>query len=134
MRASAVLAVLLSVFLTNNTASAQQPPLSEERSELLLELICNTEKVATLIRQQNFGAVWYPTLRAKDAALALDQHHVSDLLKAKRPLLHSAVKRLTISAWQIERAADTGEATKLLRLQVRFSDAAEEIQELYATR
>ena len=50
------------------------------------------------------------------------------------PRMASAVKRLTLAAWQIDAAGDLGNRERLMPLYRDFSAAIEDIQKIYETR
>ena len=80
------------------------------------------------------SAVWYPAIGAKDVALTLEQNHINDVPEARRAEMASAVKRLTLAAWQIDAAGDLGNRERLLPLYRDFSAAIADIQTIYGTR
>ncbi len=71
---------------------------------------------------------------AKDVALTLEQNHMNDVPEARRADMASAVKRLTLAAWQIDAAGDLGNRERLLPLYRDFSAAIADIQTIYGTR
>jgi Cu/Ag efflux protein CusF len=107
--------------------------LPSTRPELLAELAKRAQSVKMLLDEGNLSGVWYPAIGAKDVALALEEN-TSDLPEAQRARLSSAVKRLTLAAWQIDAAGDLGNREKLLPLYRDFSAAIEDIQAVYGNR
>jgi Cu/Ag efflux protein CusF len=101
--------------------------------ELLAELAKRAQSVKTLLEEGNLSAVWYPAIGAKDVALALEEN-INNLPEAQRARMASAVKRLTLAAWQIDAAGDLGNRERLLPLFRDFSAAIEDIQKVYGTR
>ena len=75
---------------------------------LFNELAERADSVKMLLDEGNLGALWYPAIRAKDVALALEQSHANEIPEGERPEMTSAVRRLTMAAWQIDAAGDLG--------------------------
>ncbi len=73
------------------------------------------KSVKTLLDEGNLGGLWYPAIGAKDVALALEENHMNELPEAQRPKMASAVKRLTLAAWQIDAAGDLGNRERCCR-------------------
>ena len=90
--------------------------------------------MTTLLDRRQSGGLWYPAIGAKDVALALEDNHVNDLPEAQRPKLASAVKRLTLAAWQIDAAGDLGNKDLRAAVVQDFSAAVADIQAAYGTR
>jgi len=116
-----------------STSVASGAPLPTTTRELLVELATRAQSVKTLMDQGNLSGVWYPAIGAKDVALALEKNHINDVPEARRLEMASAVKRLTMAAWQIDAAADLGNIWRLLPLYRDFSAAIEDIQNVYGT-
>ncbi len=106
-------------------------PLPETTQGLVAELQKNMDSVTREWQAGHLNAVWYPALRAKDVALKLQEDHDSDVTALKQPELTSAVKQVTLSAWQIDSAGDLGNKEKMAVLYDVFHAAAEEILGLY---
>src|SRR5262249_40271402 len=113
---------------------APEEPLPTTTAELLAELAKRAQSAKTLLDQGNLSAVWYPAIGAKDVALALEQSRMNDVPEARRADMTSAVKRLTLAAWQIDAAGDLGNKERLLPLYRDFSVAIADIQTIYGTR
>ncbi len=111
-----------------------EEPLPTTTPELLTELAKRAQSVKMLLDEGNLPSLWYPAIRAKDVALALEENHMNELAEAQRPKMVSAVKRLTLAAWQIDAAGDLGNKELLLPLYRDFSAAAADIQSAYETR
>ena len=109
-------------------------PLPTTTPELLAELAKRAESVKMLLDEGNLPGLWYPAIRAKDVALALEESHMNDVPEAQRPKMASAVKRLTLVAWQIDAAGDLGNKELLLPLYREFSAAITDIQSAYETQ
>jgi Cu/Ag efflux protein CusF len=115
-------------------ALAREEALPTTTPELLAELAKRAQSVTMLLDEGNLGALWNSALGAKDIALALEENHMNDLPEAQRPKMASAVRRLTLAAWQIDAAGDLGNKERLLPLCRDFSAAIAEIQAIYGTR
>jgi Cu/Ag efflux protein CusF len=113
---------------------AGREPLPTTTPELLAELVKRAQSLKTELDKGNWSAVWYPAIGAKDVALDLEENHMDDVPEAKRAEVASAVKRLTMVAWQIDAAGDLGNRERLLPLYHDFSAAVEDIQKAYGTR
>ena len=87
-----------------------------------------------MLDEGNLTGLWYPAIGAKDVALALEENHMNDVPEAQRPKMASAVKRLTMAAWQIDAAGDLGNKERLLPLYREFSAAIADIQSAYETQ
>ena len=110
----------------------EQEPLPDTAPELLALLVAKREEVRKGLDEGQLGGVWLPALRAKDAAIVLEENHVNELADSQRAKLTSAVKQLTVIAWQIDAAGDLGNAEKLNALYQMFAAAVSDIQSLYA--
>lgn len=113
---------------------AREEPLPTTTPELLAELARRGQAVSMLLDQGDLAGLWVPAIGAKDVALALEADHADDVLQTQRPNLASAVKRLTLVAWQIDAAGDLGNRELLRPLVHDFSAAIADIQEAYETR
>jgi hypothetical protein len=132
----AAAAALVPVDLLTSTGNlvAREEPLPTTTPELLAELAKRAQSVKTLLEEGNLGGVWYPAIGAKDVALALEENHLTELPEAERPKMASAVKRLTLAAWQIDATGDLGNKERLLPFYRDFAAAVAEIQSVYETR
>jgi len=101
---------------------------------LLQELAGRADSVKMLLDAGNLGALWYPAIRAKDVALELEQSHANEIPEAQRPEMTSAVRRLTMAAWQIDAAGDLGNKERLLPLYREFSVAIGDVERAYGSR
>jgi hypothetical protein len=100
---------------------------------LLAELRQRSKEVESLLKQGDFGSIWLPALRVKDVALALEENHLKEVSDRRRPMVTSAVTRLTVVAWQIDSAGDLGNKEKLNELYKLFSDSVADIESIYAS-
>jgi hypothetical protein len=119
--------------LDPSTRQFIEEPLPDTTDGLLTDLSRRAKEVESLLREGAFASIWFPALRAKDVALALEEHHSVDLPDRQRRLMTSAVKRLTVVAWQIDSAGDLGNREKLDELYKRFAAVVAEIESLYAS-
>jgi Copper binding periplasmic protein CusF len=121
-------------FTAAGNSIAPEEVLPTTTTELLAELEKRAQSVKTLLEQGNLGGLWYPAIGAKDVALALEQNHLNDVPEARRAEMASAVKRLTLAAWQIDAAGDLGNRERLLPLYRDFAAAIADIQTIYGSR
>jgi Cu/Ag efflux protein CusF len=111
-----------------------EPPLPTTTPELLAELAKRAETLTKALDQGDLGGLWYPAIGAKEVALALEENHLGELPEAQRPKMQSAVRRLTMAAWEIDAAGDLGNKEKLMPFYRDFSAAIAEVQSIYASR
>ena len=103
-------------------------------AELVAELAKRAQAVGKALDQGDLTGLWYPAIGAKDVALALEENHISEITQDKRPKMTSAVKRLTMAAWEIDAAGDLGNKERLLPLYRDFSAAVADIESIYGSR
>jgi Cu/Ag efflux protein CusF len=111
-----------------------EAPLPTTTPELLKELAERADSVKMLLDEGNLGALWYPAIRAKDVALALEQSHMNEIPEGQWPEMMSAVRQLTMAAWQIDAAGDLGNKERLLPLYRDFSAAIADVESIYGSR
>ena len=111
-----------------------EAPLPTTTQGLLKELAERADSVKMLLDEGNLGALWYPAIRAKDVALELEESHANEIPEGERPEMMSAVRRLTMAAWQIDAAGDLGNKERLLPLYREFSAAIAEVESVYGSR
>ena len=111
-----------------------EAPLPTTTEGLLKELAERADSVKMLLDEGNLGALWYPAIRAKDVALELEQSHANEIPEGERPKMMSAVRRLTMAAWQIDAAGDLGNKERLLPLYREFSVAIADLESVYGNR
>jgi hypothetical protein len=111
-----------------------EAPLPTTTPELLAELTKRAQSVKTALDQGDLTGLWYPAIGAKEVALALEENHINEISEDQRPKMASAVKRLTMAAWQIDAAGDLGNKERLLPLYQDFAAAITEIESVYASR
>ena len=117
-----------------STPVARNEALPTAAAELLSELSKRAETVTMLLDQGDLSGLWYPAIGAKDVALALEENHVNELSEAERAKLGSAVRRLTLAAWQIDAAGDLGNRARLLPLCRNFAAAIADIKAVYGAK
>jgi hypothetical protein len=108
-----------------------EAPLPTTTPELLAELTKRAQSVKTSLDQGDLTGLWYPAIGAKEVALALEENHIDEISEDRRASMESAVKRLTMAAWQIDAAGDLGNKERLLPLYRDFSEAITDIESLY---
>jgi hypothetical protein len=101
--------------------------------ELLTQFADQTASVGSMLQEGQLGGMWFPALGAKDVALALEDNHAGQFSDSQRASLASAVRQLTLAAWQIDAAGDLGDREKLSDLYTDFTAAVKEIQSLYGS-
>ena len=111
-----------------------EPPLPTTTPELLAELGKRAQTLTKALDQGDLTGLWYPAIGAKEVALALEENHLGDVPAAQRPMMASAVRRLTMAAWQIDAAGDLGNKERLMPFYRDFSAAIADIESLYASR
>jgi Cu/Ag efflux protein CusF len=112
----------------------QAAPLPATTPELLAELTRRAQSLAKALDQGDLTGLWYPAIGAKDVALALEENHITEILEAQRPRMASAVRQLTMAAWQIDAAGDLGNKERLLPLCRDFAAAIADIESIYGSR
>jgi hypothetical protein len=112
----------------------QAAPLPTTTRELLAELTRRAQSLAKALDQGDLTGLWYPAIGAKDVALALEENHITEIPEAQRPRMASAVKQLTMAAWQIDAAGDLGNKERLLPLCRDFAAAIADIESIYGSR
>ena len=111
-----------------------EPPLPTTTPELLAELAKRAQAVTKALDQGDLGGLWYPAIGAKDVALALEENHRGEISEDQRTRMVSAVKRLTMAAWQIDAAGDLGNKEKVVPLVREFSAAVADLESVYGSR
>ena len=112
--------------------SGREEVLPTTTPELLDALVQRAQSVKMLLDEGSLTSLWTPAISAKDIALALQENHLDEVPPAQRTKLASAVKRLTLVAWQIDAAGDLGNKQRLLPLYSDFAAAIADIQTAYA--
>lgn len=112
--------------------SGREEVLPTTTPELLTALAQRAQSVKMLLDEGSLTSLWTPALSAKDIALALQENHLGEIPQAQRSAFASAVRRLTLVAWQIDAAGDLGNKQTLLPLYSDFAAAVADIQAAYA--
>ena len=94
--------------------------------------LCRTE-VQKLIDAGQFGFVYQPTMLGKDIALALE-NSVSTLPETRRETASDGIRRLVLSAWQLDLYGDLGNQSKLTDAYELFAAAVGDIRSAYGTQ
>jgi hypothetical protein len=98
--------------------------------ELVAELTNRSGQIDALMRDGNLSEVWLPAMGTKTVALVLETH-AGSLPEAKREVVHSAVKRVVTSAWEIDGYGDLGNKTKIVEAYQRLSAAVADLKAAY---
>jgi len=112
-------------------SQVQDEVLPDSKPELLALLKQRSDDVNTALQQGQLGGVWFPAIGTKNVALALQEKHREGFSSAQRAELESAVKQLTVAAWQIDAAGDLGDREALTGFYQQFAAAVSDIQRLY---
>jgi hypothetical protein len=105
--------------------------LPEDQAALLKLLAMCKGEVQTLIESGRFGFVYQPTMLGKDIALALEA--TSKTLPERRRLQASdGVRRVVLSAWELDLYGDLGNQQKLTEAYQRFAAAVGDIDAAYS--
>jgi hypothetical protein len=104
---------------------------SDEKSLLDLLAMCEIE-VKKLIDSGQFGFVYQPTILGKDIALALERF-VNTLPEPRRESAGDSIRRLVLSAWQLDLYGDLGNQSKLTSAYQLFAAAVTDIRSAYGT-
>lgn len=91
----------------------------------------NSASVSQLLGEGQLGGMWYPALNTKDAGLELEDKYTTGLNAGQKGQLASAVKQLTVVAWQIDAAGDLGNAEQLHVLRDQFDAAVKGVLAVY---
>jgi hypothetical protein len=129
--AAAVIGDCTSMSRTDVSQIAQALPGSPP--ELLELLGLCTQQVEKLIGSGDFGFLYIPTMVSKDIALALEDR-AGDLPPARRAEAMSAVRRLVLSAWQVDYYGDIGNREKLVEAFDPFLAAVASVKALYGAQ
>ena len=108
------------------------PRLPGTSRELLALLTTHSDEVKSMLEQGMLGALWKPTLDAKDVALGLGDH-LGELSDDRRTKASSAVRQLVTSAWQIDAYADLGDKQRVLGAHGNFATAIADLKAAYGS-
>lgn len=115
------------------TPASSPRPDTATAAGLLAELETRRSDVASLLDEGRLGAIWLPAIAAKDASLALEDAYAARLPASQRVAASSAVKRLVLTAWQLDTLGDLGDRQKVTDVYTQFAAAAADIQAAYAS-
>lgn len=110
-----------------------EPQLPTSTAELVALLRTRHDEVKALLDGGQHGVVYAPALRTKDVALALEDR-LAELPAEVRMAASDAVRRVTVSAWQLEEAGDGGDLVTVTRTYERFSSAVSALLRAYDRR
>ena len=95
-------------FLTNQLTAALP-----KTSPALLDLLqLRARELGELIERGRFGSVYVPAMLCKEVALALE-NYTTQLPSQRRSEAMAAIRRVVITAWEIDGYGDTGDGQKL---------------------
>jgi len=114
-------------------AIQNQSPWPGTISDALTVLDIRAREILTLIDQGNFAVVYVPTMLAKDLALAVVDH-VDDVRVERRDAMVSAVRRVVLAAWNLDRFGDLGDRSRLVQAHADFTLAVSDMRLAYAGR
>ena len=95
--------------------------------------MCRTE-VQKLIDGGQFGFVYQPTMLGKDIALALESYMNDAARTAARDQAATAIRRIVLSAWQLDMYGDLGNQEETDRGVQRFCRGDRDIKTAYAPK
>jgi hypothetical protein len=111
-------------------AFGTQVVLPSTAPELIGEVTKRNAEIRTMLDQGQLGTVWFPAITAKDAALALEKFN--DRLTADgRAHADDAVRRLVLSAWQMDTYGDLGDKERLTAAYTVFAGAVTDLTSAY---
>jgi hypothetical protein len=100
-------------------------PLPDTTEGLVDELNRADQELRAVIERGEFAVAWVSAMRAKDAALALEEKTAGS--NASRPEVAQALKQLVLAAWEIDAVGDLGDKDKIVQAYAAFSAAASTI-------
>jgi hypothetical protein len=107
--------------------------LPKDRAALLKLLAMCKGEVQTLIDSGRFGFVYQPTMLGKDIALALEAT-ITTLPERRRLQASDGVRRVVLSAWELDLYGDLGNQQKLTEAYQRFAAAVGDINSAYGSQ
>ena len=116
--------------MSRTDASAMSRALPDTPPQLLELLNVCSNQVSNLIQSGEFGFIYIPTMLSKDIALALEDH-IDDLPRSEHVQARRAVRRLVLTAWQVDYYGDIGNRQKLAEAFVPFVAAVEQLRTFY---
>jgi hypothetical protein len=119
--------------LTRADADQLAQNLPNSSTELLALLALRVQEVETAVKDGQFGYIYIPSLLSKDIALALDGHS-GELSDQRRTQAVAAIRRLVLTAWQLDFYGDLGNKEKMMDTYNTFAAAFADIKAAYGAR
>jgi hypothetical protein len=110
-------------------------PLADEElptsaKELVALLNQRRQEADSLIKENLFAQIYVPAISGKGIALALE-NHVHELPDQRKARALAGIRRLVLSAWQLDFFGDLGNKEKLADTYKAFAAAVAEIESAY---
>jgi hypothetical protein len=99
--------------------------------ELLALLHKRREEADRLIKDNLFAQIYVPAMSGKNIALALEGY-VNELPDRRRAEALAGIRRLVLTAWQLDYFGDLGNKEKLGEAYTLFAGAVADIEAAYA--
>jgi hypothetical protein len=112
-------------------AALDESTLPTGTPELVAELAKRASDVEQMVNEGNLGQVWLPAMGTKSAALALSSH-VNSLPERQRAVATLAIKRVVMSAWELDAYGDMGNKQKMSEAYARLASAVADLKAAYA--
>lgn len=112
-------------------AALDESTLPTALPELLAELSKRAAEVEQMVNEGNLGQVWLPAMGTKSVALALGTR-ASALPERQRAVATVAVKRVVMSAWELDAFGDMGNKQKMSEAYARLASAVADLKAAYA--
>lgn len=112
-------------------AALDESTLPAGTPELIAELSKRASEVEQMVNEGNLGQVWLPAMGTKTVALALGSR-TNALPERQRAVATLAVKRVVMSAWELDAYGDMGNKQKMTEAYARLSSAVAELKAAYA--
>ena len=122
-----------SAALTRADAEQLVQNLPNSSKELLSLLGLRVQELEAAVKDGQFGYIYIPSLLSKDIALALDGHN-GELPEQRQVQAATAIRRLVLSAWQLDFFGDLGNKEKITDTFNTFAAAFADIKAAYGTR
>lgn len=116
--------------LTRADAEQLAQNLPSSSKELLALLTQRVQEVETAVKDGQFGYIYIPSLLSKDIALALDGH-TGELSDQRQTQATTAIRRLVLTAWQLDFFGDLGNKEKITDTYNTFAAAFADIKAAY---
>lgn len=122
-----------SAALTRADAEQLAQNLPSSSKDLLSLLALRVQEVETAVKDGQFGYIYIPSLLSKDIALALDGH-TGELPEQRQTRATAAIRRLVLTAWQLDFYGDLGNKEKITDAYHTFAAAFADIKAVYEAR